>query len=607
MSSVHVLKVAPAGVCLLLSSMVAPAAEMLSTEPVVVTATRTAQTADETLASVQVITREQIERSQAGDVAGLLRFLAGVDVARNGGPGQATSVFMRGAESNHTLLLIDGVKVNTGTDGGAPWQNINPAMIERIEIVRGPRSALYGSEAIGGVIQIFTRRAQADVSESGAIGLGSDNTFRAEGNIGGRKGRFRGGMGLSYYGTDGFQSRTAATRDRGFNNTSLNLYAGADLGVLDVELSSWLTKGKSEYFDFFLTPVDQDFDNSVTALTLRAAPAEDWNTSLKISRSRDNIKQNQSSDVTRTERWAADWQNDIRLGEYQMLTAGAYVATEETDSIVFGSGFEGKDKTVKAVFAQDQIDAGDHSLLLAARYTDDGFFGEKTTWNLAYGYRLTEVVNLFASVGTGFKAPSSLDLFGYGGNSDLRAETSKNYEFGVHHQFGPGHTLAVTAFQNSIDDLIAYRDPDGFLGPIPGQNVNIDRARIRGVELQYRFLFGPLSGNVSATRQNPEDRDSGDQLPRRAKKSLAAVVNYRTGRFVFGGKFLATGERPDTAFTTNELGGYGVLDLNASVQLTPKLRLQGTVENLFDKDYETAGGFKTQGRALFVNLRLGGG
>ena len=605
MSSVHVWKVAPAGACLLLSSL-SVCADSLSTEPVVVTATRTARTADASLASVQVISRDEIERAQAGDVADLLRFFAGVDVARNGGPGQATSVFIRGAESNHTLLLIDGVKVNTGTDGGAPWQNIDPALIERIEIVRGPRSTLYGSEAIGGVIQIFTRKPPASgVSESGGIGIGSNNTLRADGSISGRRGRYRGGLGLSYYGTDGFQTRTAATLDRGFGNTSINFHLGADFDVVDVEFSSWVAQGRSEYLDFFLAPVDQDFANSASALTLRAAPAERWDSTLKLSLDRDNIEQNQSGDVTRTQRQAIDWQNDIQLGEAQLLTAGLYLAREETDSVIFGSGFEGKDKNIKAVFAQDQIRLGAHDLLLAARYTDDGFFGEKTTWNLAWGYQLTGVVRLYASAGTGFKAPTSLDLFGFGGNSDLRAETSRNYELGVQHRFAADHSLEVSVFQNSIDDLITYYDPDGFLGPIPGQNVNIDRTRIRGVELQYAFAFGPLSGHLNAVRQEPEDRDSGDQLPRRAKKSLTAVLNYQLGRYGIGASFLASGRRPDTAFSSTELGGYGVLDLNASVQLAPQLRLLGSVENLFDKDYETAGGFKSQGRALFLNLRFG--
>lgn len=583
----------------------AGAQAVATTEPVVVTATRTARTADDSLASVQVITRAEIEQSQAIDVAELLRFFAGVDVARNGGPGQQTSVFIRGAESNHTLLLIDGVKVNTGTDGGVPWQNINPAMIERIEIVRGPRSTLYGSEAIGGVIQIFTRKSRAALTQGGAIGLGTNNTYTAEARIGAASDRWRGGMDLSFFSSDGFQTRTAATQDRGFDNFSFNLYADADLDAVDIGFSSWWTQGKTEYFDFFLTPLDQDFQNGVTALTFSATPLQQWSSTLKLSYSLDNISQNQSDDVTRTKRWAGDWQNDVQVGRYQLFTGGLYLAREETDSIVFGGGFRDKDKNVKAVFAQDQIEAGRHTLLLATRYTDDGFFGDKTTWNVAYGLRLGEADNLYASVGTGFKAPTSLDLFGFGGNPDLRAETSRNIELGARHRFGAGHSVELSAFRNTIDDLIMFFDPDGFLGPIPGQNQNIDRARISGVELQYQFAAGPWAGRLSLIRQNPEDRDSGEQLARRAKKSLTATASYRAGRYRLGGKLLATGERPDFAGSNNTLDAYALLDLNATAYVSKRLAVQGRLENVFDKDYETAGGFKAQGRALFVNLRFG--
>ena len=577
------------------------AAETVNGDTVVVTATRTAQTADESLASVQVITRDEIERAQANDVADLLRFLAGVDIGRSGGPGQQTSVFIRGAESNHTLLLIDGVKVNDATVGGAAWQNIDPTQIDHIEVVRGPRSSLYGSEAIGGVIQIFTRKPEKGVSQGGSFGIGTNNTVRGDAYVGGTQGKVRARAGLSFQNTDGYQTLIRATGDRGYNNVTLNFDFGVDLGVVDVAFSTWASKGKTEYYDFFVTPIDQDYSNRVTAVTLSANPADTWSSTLKLSYTADRIEQNQSSDLAATTRWAADWQNNIQLGEMQLLTVGAYLANENVDSASFGTVVK-EDKNIKAVFGQDQITLGNTSLLLAARYTDDEIFGNETTWNATLGYHFTDRTNAYVSAGTGFKAPSFFDLFGFGGNAGLDPETSTNYEIGIKHQLNAGQQMSLTAFQNEIDDLINYVDPDGFLGPIPGQNVNIDKARIRGVEVEYRYAFGNWSGNVSGTYQDPEDRTTGEQLARRAKKSFAATLNYRTGPWQFGGNLLSTGKREDSAFNTTVLGGYSVFDLNVSKAVNKHLSVRGRLENAFDKDYQTAGGFKTQGRAVYLNL-----
>ena len=581
--------------------------ETVSSDTVVVTATRTAQTADASMASVQVIRRDEIERAQANDVAELLRFFAGVDIGRNGGPGQATSVFIRGTESNHTLLLIDGVKANTATDGGAAWQNIDPALIDHIEIVRGPRSSLYGSEAIGGVVQIFTRKPSKGVSEGGSFGLGSNNTVRGDARLSGTQGKVRGSMALSFQDTDGFQTLISQTDDRGYNNKTVNVDVGVDLGAVDVAFSTWVTQGKTEYyagFPPFISLADQDFRNQVTAVTLSSSPVDNWNSQLKLSFNEDRITQNQSSDVADTERWAVDWQNDIQLGETQLLTVGAYAANENVDFEGFGQPFN-KDRNIVAMFGQDDIVLGGINVLLAARYTDDEVFGKETTWNTTLGYHFSAASSVYASVGTGYRTPTFVELFSSaGGNPNLNPEESTNYELGAKYQLGAGNKVSVTAFQNEIDDLVAFAQDAG--GNFVAENV--EKTRTRGVEIEYRYRFGKWSGFLSGTYQNPENRDTGEQLARRAKKSFSAALNYNAGPYQFGGKFLATGKREDFngPFAPSPLGGYGVLDLNASKKINPNLTVRGRLENVFDKDYQTAGGFKTQGRAVFLNLDFSG-
>ncbi len=244
----------------------AAGAEVLPENTVIVTATRVPTPADEILAPVVLIDRATIERSNAGDAAELLRFHAGFDLGRNGGPGQPTALFIRGAESNHTLVLIDGVRINPGTIGLPALQNISPDMIERIEVVKGPRSTLWGSDAIGGVVNVVTRRG----SQAGWVmeaGYGDYDTQRAS-LIGG----FKLGeaadldLGVSWIDSDGFPTRTTDDTDRGFDNLTANLALRADLGPAEVTVQHWRTQGTSEYSDFFLTPVDQDFETSTTAV-----------------------------------------------------------------------------------------------------------------------------------------------------------------------------------------------------------------------------------------------------------------------------------------------------------------------------------------------------
>ncbi len=571
------------------------AARTVTDDTVVVTATRTAQTADESLAAVQVIRREDIERAQANDVAELLRFFAGVDIARSGGPGQQTSLFLRGSESNHTLLLIDGVKVNNATDGAAAWQNIDPHLIERIEIVRGPRSSLYGSEAIGGVIQIFTRKPTATVSQGGGFGIGTNNTVRGDARVAGTRGIFRSSFGLSFQGTDGFQTLSSQTGDRGYNNKTFTAEVGADLGAVDVAFSLWSAQGKTEYYDFFATPIDQDYNNRISAITLSANPMANWSSTLKLSLTEDRIDQNQSSDVAETERWAADWQNTVQLGETQLLTAGAYASNENVNSVSFGTPLN-EDRNVAAVFAQDQVTIGNVSAVVAARYTDDEYFDDETTWNATLGYRFNDRAGIYASAGTGYKAPTLFDLFGFAGNPDLDPEKSENYEIGLKYRVSAGNHLALTAFRNDIDDLVTYDFVNNVLK-------NIDRTRTRGVELDYRYAFGDWSGYVSGTLQDPEDRTTGDQLLRRAKRTAAATVNYKLGSYQLGARVLASSKRDDFG---GEMDSYVVWDLNASKTVNRNLSLRGRLENAFDKDYETVRGYKTQGRAVYLNVVFSG-
>ena len=267
--------------------------------PIIVTATRTAQIADQTVTPTIVITQKDIELSQYRDVAEILRFHAGIELSRNGGPGQATSVFVRGTESDHVIIMIDGVKMNARTVSTAAIQNMNPELIERIEVVKGPRSSLYGSEGIGGVINIITKKStQAeDIVQVGA-GVGSDKT---------RQGRIayhtmvkntRIGIDAKHFNTDGFPTVTTSTIDRGFENNTLNAYVDTKAGATEIGLSVWTAQGTTEYMAYnpvtFIpdVPADQDFNNSVGAFSVKSPISTYGTAKLKLSHMVDDITQN---------------------------------------------------------------------------------------------------------------------------------------------------------------------------------------------------------------------------------------------------------------------------------------------------------------------------
>ncbi|HNP35890.1 MAG TPA: TonB-dependent receptor [Woeseiaceae bacterium] len=573
-----------------LLSTAAVAADIAATDTIIVTATRNPVSVDDAIVPVHVITRADIELSLASDLADLLRFEAGFDIARQGGPGQATSLFLRGTESNHTLVLIDGVRINPGTLGGAALQNISPDTIQRVEIVKGARSALYGTDAVGGVINVITRRADSNYLEMG-INAGSFNTRGANVSAGSNSAAGELGITLDWRDTDGYAPRTDSDIIRGYDNLSVNVYGARRFANNELTLRHWRAGGTVEYLDFFLTPVDQDFLNSATALELNTSVGANGNSKAILSYMQDDIEQNQSPDFVESNRTSLDWQYAHVLGK-QTVTAGLYYMDENAKSLSFGSGFD-ENTRVNAVYLQDQVDLDRQRAFFAVRFTDHESFGNQVTWNAEYAFDINDAWTLGAGFGSAFRAPDATDRYGFGGNPELDPETADSLNVSLRFLPAGPHRVELEYYRDDIKDLIEFDFASFSL-------MNIDEADIHGTELSYEYRGESFSLRTELVSQVADNVTSGARLLRRAEKSATLNYTQNFGQHRLGVSVIASGDREDIGGV--ELGSFIVVDLTGQVKLSKHWQLNARIENLFDENYQTADGYRMQELSGYLEL-----
>ncbi len=574
-------------------------AQTVVQEPIVVTATRTARTADETLASVTVITREDIERTQAKSVAELLTGETGLDAAVNGGYGKTTSLYLRGTNSDHTLVLIDGVKINSATNGIASWQYLPVEQIERIEIVRGPRSSLYGADAIGGVVQIFTHAPTERFRAGAEAGYGTYGTGRVGADVSGANGATRFSLAGSHFNTDGIDARTASAGNEGdrdgYRNTSFNARLGHRFANgADIELHAMQALGHVEYDG---NPNQTASDIGAAGMRLNFAPTAIWNVRLQTGTSRDytdNLKNGGFSSTFNTLRHVASWQNDVTVGKDQLFTLGLDYQDDRVGSTTV---YTEQERANRGGFAQYQGRFGSHDLLVSWRQDDNEQFGTNDTGNLAWGYTFTPQLRGRLSWGTAFKAPTFNQLYypNYG-TATLRPEESESYEAGLRGKTAWGN-WDVRAYQTNVDNLIAT--------VLVGSNYvaqNVDKARIKGVEAEIGTRLAGWDTRAGLALMDPRDTGRDKILNRRAKRSLKIETDRVFGAWRLGTTWLVQGHRYDDVNNTVRLGGYGVLNLRAQYDLSKQWVVRANLDNVLDKTYQTVNTYNSPGRSLFMSL-----
>ena len=578
-----------------------------SLDEVVVTATRTAQSVDATLASVSVITRQDIERMQVQSLPDVLRGVAGLTISNNGGPGKATSIFLRGTNSDHVLVLVDGIKIGSATTGTAAFQDIPVAQIERIEIVRGPRASLYGSEAIGGVIQIFTRKGGGILTPTVSLTAGSYGTYNTNMALsgGGEQGWFS--AKLNQQNTQGFNACrgslvagcfTIEPDKDGYHNTSLGLNGGYrfDNGLV-AEAQVLRAKSRNKFDGTFVN--EGEGVQQVMGGSLKFSPTQLWNMTLRAGSSQDNsnnLKNGLFKTRFNTQRDSLTWQNDFVVTDSQLLTAGLDYLSDRVDSTTV---YTKSTRSNNAVFGQYQGSFGAHSLQLSARRDVNQQFGGHNTGGVGYGYEVSDTTRLTASYGTAFKAPTFNQLYYPGfGSAVLLPELSRSLEMGVSGRGSLGK-WSVNAYQTDITDLIGY---DALFNP-----VNINTARLTGLEGQFNMHLAECDINTTLTLQDPRQTsgaNAGKLLNRRATEMMRVEVAHDFGAYRLASSLYAEGRRFDDLAnsSTKRLSGYGLLDLRAEYHLASDWLVQGRIDNLLDKQYETALFFNQPRRGVYFTL-----
>ncbi|MBX9833388.1 MAG: TonB-dependent receptor, partial [Burkholderiaceae bacterium] len=565
----------------------------------VVTATRTAQPLSDLVADVTVLDRETIETSGATGLADVLARVPGIEISRNGGPGTNTSVFLRGAESRFTAVYIDGVRMDSQSTGGAAWESVPLALIDRIEVLRGPAGAVYGSDAMGGVVQIFTKRGENGVAPYVGVGIGTHSTRKLEAGISGASGTIDYALGIAREESKGFNARTIATAnpDRdGYESTSANARLGLQINATHRLEGTLLVSDMDSGYD--TSPVKDDRNmHKVHALGLnwQAQWTTQYKTRLQVTDSRDKYETKPSIYLSDTHLRGYLFQNEWRQGAHLVSAA-----LERREDNLENAPID-RQRSQNAIALGYGYSAGGHTLQANVRHDSDSEFGGKGTGSLAYGYAFAPQWRATASVGTAFRAPTLYQRFSEYGTGSLNPESSRNVEVGLRWAAGSS-SFSATAYRNRVQDLITF----GAAGPCPsnfGCYTNTARAEYKGVTLAGSHRLGAVQLRGSIDLQNPRDLATGKQLARRSKRHGTFGADTQVAGWTVGAEVQASGRRFDNAANTNVLGGYALVNLYASTRIARDFTLLARLDNAADKNYELARTYATPGRVAYLGVK----
>lgn len=579
-----------------------------SLENIVVTASRSAQPASQVIGDVTVVDRQELELAGQTSLVEVLTKQPGVQFTYNGGPQTATGLFLRGAAPNQTLVLVDGLRINGSTTGGVNWNTLDPTIIERIEILRGSASSLYGSNAIGGVINIITRKTGEDrpLAAWGNIGFGTHDTFRSSIGLSGAQNGWD-------YAFSGFMSSSSgfnASRPESGMFTYNPDRDGYETHGFSGALGYTWQPGHHIGLNIFNSYVNADYDaggfgdartltrQQAYALTSTNQITDRWESVLRFGLTKEfNEGRDPDNGKFGTLQRSWSWQHNVDLDNNHRISALAERLEERIQSTMDYDLHARNTNSVALIYRGRFMDR----LRTQASVRNDNIsgYGSKQTGSLGADLDLTPHWTIGVAGSTGFKAPDFNDLYWpadpwYSGNPDLKPERSRNIE--AHISFANDTTSAsISAYQNRIRDLIAY-------DAAAGMPNNINRARIRGITLAAAHTYGATQVHASADFMNARDDATHNLLPRRARQVYNLGVSHQVSNWNLGAEYQFVGKRYDDVANERRLGGYSLVNLTAAYDFTKNVGVQLRWNNIFNKDYTNAYGYHMPGSNVFINL-----
>ena len=552
----------------------------------------------ETNATIDVIEKEDLKKLASTNLTSILSGYLGIDASSNGGLGQNTSLFLRGSNSNHTLVKVNGVKINPSTAGGASISNMDPSLISRIEVGSGPYSSIHGSEAIGGVINISTLPQEKDSSLQLSVSGGADN-YRKESfqkNWHNKSDSYN--VFLLKAKSEGFPSLIASSIDSGFDNKSLGGSYTLKKSRIQTDVSTWISKGRTEYLDFQSNPSSQHYENSIHSLNFKFRHKEPYLLYLNIATSKDLINQNQFNFINQRDTTETDNQN-VQFMVYSPSSkdfsylVGYEQEKQKVNYSSFGTRFRKNIKTT-SFFIENTIQLNKSSVGINVRFSDHDSYGINKSWNIGYKRAFNQEWVFRFNSGSAFRSPNSSELYGYGSNLGLKPEISLGQEVALE-KITDDSLISLVAFNNQIKDLINFDFDENVLK-------NISQSTNRGLEVRYIWKNKTINGRFLLRYQNPKD-NLGLQLLRRSKKSLSANIYRDFSLGTLNLNLSAFGKKRD--FGNLPLPKYHLFNLSFIRQISNQMDITIRLENIFDKEYFTASGYngyyRNQGRSLWLN------
>jgi len=589
----------------------------------VVSATRSAQPIGDVVADVTVIDRETIERAGPVGLADILVRVPGIQITRNGGTGANTSVFVRGGESRHTPVFIDGVRVESqATAGGASWSNIPLSLIDRIEVLRGPSSAIYGSDAVAGVIQIFTKRGEGPFSPSVSVGYGSYNTSRVELAASGSAGAFDYALGLSQGQSDGFNARTIAGQNPdadGYKSLGANAKLGFQLNPDHrIEANLMQSHTDSQYDGGPTRDYRRIADLQTLGLQWETKWSDRYSTRLALTQGTDSGEEglNGSTPQISYDKSTIStllFQNEYRLGAH--LLSAALESRRDVFRLVGSAVIPGgasvlnKNRSLDGVSLGYGWSGGAHTVQLNARHDRDSEFGGKTTGSAAYAFALTPQWKVSASAGTSFRVPTLYQRFSIYGTSTLKPESGRSVEAALKYSQGTSQ-YGITVYRNRLTNLLSFVTGNGPCtngGPPTvlanrGCYANTAQAQYTGLTLTAAEMVGNVRIHGSLDLQNPKNRITNRTLQRRSRQYGTLGAEMPLGGWQLATDLVMASHSFDSDTSNVVLPGYSVMNFSATTALSPDWKLVAKLENLTDKIYQTANTYATARRNLYVGV-----